>query len=196
MWATGTNVALTLAVKASHLFIYALTSNMAKLTTLSTPKWCRNISRSTTTTTSTTRLRHAVSWLKTPISWLKSSIGKLESTDPVPLKMVAILPKRGKIRLSTVVSHKLPFFPMTDIGIPIEYGLFSVILIKDPTHVDQLCKVVDVVVVHHHLHFLSGASDKLHPFTPLPSFPLKMRKIPYYVLKPSCIHCHRHAPLF
>ena len=38
-------------------------------------------------------------------------------------------------------SLKFLLFPMIDIGIPIEYGILSLILIKDPTHVGQLCKV-------------------------------------------------------
>ena len=76
------------------------------------------------------------------------------------------------------MSHKLLLFPMIGIGIPVECELLPLILIKDPTHVGQLCKVMDVVVVHHHLHFWSKAIDKLHTFGPLPNFPLVMRKIP------------------
>jgi len=91
--------------------------------------------------------------------------------------MVVVLPRRGIIWLITVVSLKFLLFPMIDIGIPIEYGILSLILIKDPTHVGQLCKVVDVVAVHHHLHFWSEGIDKLHTFGPFPSFSLIMREI-------------------
>ena len=162
-------MAHTLAVKVSHLSIYALMSNMAKLTTLPTPEWCRHSSR--TTTTSTNRLRHLVNWLRTPTSWVKSSTSGLESTGPLSPKMVVILPRRGRIWLSTTMSHKLLLFPMIGIGIPVECELLPLILIKDPTHVGQLCKVVDVVTVHHYLHFWSEAIDKLIIFGFSPTSP-------------------------
>ena len=115
MWATGTEVALTLVVKASHLSIYALTSYMPKSTTLPTPEWCRNNSMSTTTTTtSVSRLRHPVNWLRTPTSWVKSS------SSPLSPKTVSIFPKRGRIRLGTTMSHRVLLFLMTSIGIPIK----------------------------------------------------------------------------
>ena len=107
--------------------------------------------------------------------------------------MITILPRRGRIWLSTIVSHRLLFFPMIGIGIPVEYGFLPLILIKDPAHAGQLCKVVDVMAIHHHLHYWSEAIDKLHTFGPLLNFPMIMRKIPYEVLKPSCILCHRHV---
>jgi len=97
---------------------------------------------------------------------------------------------------SMIVSHMLLLFPMTSIDIPIKSSLLPLIFIKDSTHIGQLCKVMNTVIIYHHLYFWSKAIDKFHAFGPLPCFPLIIRKIPYKVLKPRCILCHRHTFLF
>ena len=106
---------------------------------------------------------------------MKSSTSGLESTDPLPPKTISILLKRGRIHLNMTMSHRLLLFPMTGIGIHVEFIFLPLILAKDLAYVGQLCKVVDVVAVHHHLHLWSEAIDKLHTFGPFPNFPLIVR---------------------